>query len=47
VLDVAKPWPIGWLDARVRGGLGVMLDDAVAGLLGGAAILAGRAATGT
>ena len=28
--DIAKPWPIGWLDRRVRGGLGVMLDDLAA-----------------
>lgn len=32
VFDVAKPWPIGWLDARVKGGMGVMLDDVVAGI---------------
>lgn len=32
VLDIAKPWPIGWLDRRVRGGLGIMLDDLLAGL---------------
>jgi len=31
VFDVLKPFPIGWLDRRVHGGLGVMLDDAVAG----------------
>ena len=31
LFDVWKPWPIGWLDARVKGGVGVMLDDAVAG----------------
>jgi phosphatidylglycerophosphatase A len=30
--DIIKPWPIGWLDRHVRGGLGVMIDDAVAGL---------------
>lgn len=40
LFDIWKPFPIGWLDARVRGGLGVMLDDllaagyAVIGLLG-------------
>lgn len=27
VFDIAKPWPIAWLDARVPGGFGVMLDD--------------------
>ena len=32
VFDILKPWPIGWLDRRVHGGLGVMLDDALAGL---------------
>lgn len=28
--DILKPWPINWLDARVHGGLGVMLDDLLA-----------------
>lgn len=32
VFDILKPWPIGWLDRRVSGGLGIMLDDVVAGL---------------
>ena len=32
VFDIWKPWPIGWLDRRVHGGLGIMLDDLVAGL---------------
>jgi len=30
--DIFKPWPIGWLDARVHGGFGIMLDDLVAGV---------------
>jgi len=30
--DILKPWPIGWLDRRVGGGLGIMLDDLAAGL---------------
>lgn len=30
--DIVKPWPINWLDQHVRGGLGVMLDDLVAGI---------------
>ena len=30
--DILKPWPIGWLDRRVTGGFGIMLDDLVAGL---------------
>jgi phosphatidylglycerophosphatase A len=31
--DMVKPWPIGWLDKRVDGGLGIMIDDIVAGIL--------------
>lgn len=32
LFDIAKPWPIGWLDKHVSGGFGVMLDDIVAGV---------------
>lgn len=31
LFDIWKPWPINWLDRRVQGGLGIMLDDLVAG----------------
>lgn len=31
LFDILKPWPIGWLDRRVGGGLGIMLDDLLAG----------------
>jgi len=31
--DIIKPWPINWLDEKVHGGLGIMLDDIVAGLM--------------
>lgn len=31
--DVLKPWPISWLDRQIHGGLGIMLDDVVAGLM--------------
>lgn len=30
--DIFKPWPIGLLDRRVQGGLGIMLDDLLAGV---------------
>jgi phosphatidylglycerophosphatase A len=30
--DILKPFPIGWIDAHLHGGLGIMLDDVVAGL---------------
>jgi phosphatidylglycerophosphatase A len=36
--DILKPWPIGWLDRRVRGGLGIMLDDALAAVYAGACL---------
>lgn len=32
LFDIWKPWPIGWVDRSVKGGLGVMLDDYLAGL---------------
>lgn len=32
LFDILKPWPIGWLDRRVSGGLGIMLDDLLAGI---------------
>lgn len=28
--DILKPWPIRWLDRRVGGGLGIMVDDVLA-----------------
>ena len=31
--DVLKPWPIRLLDQRVHGGVGIMIDDVVAGLM--------------
>jgi len=31
ILDIAKPWPIGWLDRRLGGGTGIMVDDILAG----------------
>lgn len=33
LFDILKPWPIRWADSKVRGGLGVMLDDLLAGLM--------------
>ena len=32
LFDVIKPWPIRRVDRRVHGGLGIMLDDVIAGL---------------
>lgn len=36
VFDVLKPWPASWADRRIKGGLGVMLDDLLAGIMAGA-----------
>lgn len=33
VFDILKPPPIGWADKQVSGGLGVMLDDLIAGVM--------------
>jgi phosphatidylglycerophosphatase A len=32
LLDIIKPPPINWIDRRVKGGLGIVLDDLIAGL---------------
>ncbi len=32
LFDIWKPWPISWLDKSVEGGLGIMLDDILAGI---------------
>ncbi len=40
VLDIWKPWPIRWFDRNVHGGMGIMVDDIIAGIIA-AAILYG------
>ena len=32
IFDIWKPWPIKWVDRKVSGGFGIMLDDLIAGL---------------
>lgn len=32
LFDIFKPWPIDWIDKNVHGGLGIMLDDVLAGV---------------
>jgi phosphatidylglycerophosphatase A len=34
LFDITKPWPAGWADRSVGGGLGVMLDDLLAAIYG-------------
>lgn len=34
VFDIWKPWPVSFVDQRLKGGLGIMLDDVIAGIFG-------------
>ena len=36
--DILKPWPISWIDKKVSGGWGIMLDDIAAGAAASATI---------
>ena len=36
IADIVKPWPASWVDTRVTGGLGIMGDDLIAGLMAAA-----------
>jgi phosphatidylglycerophosphatase A len=40
IFDMWKPWPIRWFDRNVHGGMGIMVDDIIAGVIS-AAILYG------
>ena len=41
VFDIWKPWPIRQLDRRVHGGLGIMIDDVLAGIFAAAVLALG------
>lgn len=41
--DIFKPFPINWADRKVGGGLGIMLDDIIAGIIANGLIRLGRA----
>jgi phosphatidylglycerophosphatase A len=32
LFDIFKPFPVGWFDQHIHGGLGIMMDDVIAGL---------------
>ena len=32
VFDILKPFPISWVDKKIPGGLGIILDDVIAGI---------------
>ena len=42
IADIVKPWPVSWADRDIKGGLGVMTDDILAGLYALAGLLAAR-----
>ena len=41
LFDIVKPWPISSVDRRMHGGLGIMLDDVVAGIIAGSILYLG------
>jgi phosphatidylglycerophosphatase A len=42
LFDIWKPWPVGWADRNIGGGLGVMADDMLAGLMAGVGVVLAR-----
>jgi len=42
LFDIWKPWPVGWADENIKGGLGVMTDDMIAGLMAGVPVALAR-----
>lgn len=46
LFDVWKPWPVSWADRSVAGGLGVMLDDVLAGVYAALVLAAALYASG-
>ena len=44
LFDIWKPWPVSWADEQLGGGLGVMTDDAIAGLMAGVLVVVARIA---
>lgn len=40
LFDIVKPWPIRLADREIGGGLGIMMDDLIAGLYAGISLLA-------
>lgn len=40
LFDIAKPFPVSWVDKNVRNGFGVMFDDILAGVYGAAILWA-------
>ena len=41
MLDILKPFPVGWLDRHLKGGIGIVMDDVAAGILANIVIRVG------
>jgi phosphatidylglycerophosphatase A len=46
VFDITKPWPAHAIERRVKGGLGIMLDDIVVALYAALLLLIGEGVFG-
>ncbi|MBT3989383.1 MAG: phosphatidylglycerophosphatase A [Rhodospirillaceae bacterium] len=42
LFDIWKPWPISWADQKIKGGMGIMLDDVIAGVYAGVLLWVGQ-----
>ena len=42
LFDIWKPWPVSWADEKLSGGVGVMTDDIIAGLMAGVLVALAR-----
>ena len=42
LFDIFKPWPINLVDKRIKNGIGVMLDDIIAGIYSGTFLWVGH-----
>ena len=42
LFDIWKPWPVSWADQNLKGGLGVMTDDMIAGGMAGIVVVVAR-----
>lgn len=39
IFDILKPWPVSLADKKLHGGLGIMLDDVIAGAMAAAVMV--------
>ncbi len=39
IFDILKPWPVSLADKKLHGGLGIMLDDVIAGVMAAAVMV--------